>query len=108
MSQSNTAIAEEPENGRVSFHTGDIDFPSRMPIYFCYLPSHLVALHTISCKCKCSLNHRGCPDTCNCCLKAAVLPAETSGEPETKEELVDSEYGGGQDTEPLRPSSAGE
>ena len=73
MSQSNTAIAEEPENGRVSFHTGDIDFPSHMPFYLCYLPSHLVALHTISCKCKSSLYHRGCPDTCNCCLKAAVL-----------------------------------
>ena len=37
-----------------------------------------------------------------------MLPAEMSGEPETKEELVDSEYGGGQDTEPLRPSSTGD
>ena len=39
-------------------------------------------------------------------LRQCVV-AETSGEPETKEELVDSEYGGGQDTEPLRPSSTG-
>ena len=41
-------------------------------------------------------------------LEERELPAETSGEPETKEELVDSEYGGGQDTEPLRPSSSGD
>ncbi len=25
MSQSNTAIAEEPENGKISYHTGDTD-----------------------------------------------------------------------------------
>ena len=37
-----------------------------------------------------------------------MLLAEMSGEPETKEELVDSEYGGGQDTEPLRLSSTGD
>jgi len=29
--------------------------------------------------------------------------SDTPGDPSTKEELVDSEYGGGQDTEPLRP-----
>ncbi len=40
-------------------------------------------------------------------LEEHQFPAETSGEPESKEELVDSEYGGGQDTEPLRPSSTG-
>ena len=40
-------------------------------------------------------------------LEEHQSPAETSSEPETKEELVDSEYGGGQDTEPLRPSSTG-
>ena len=33
--------------------------------------------------------------------------AETAGDPETKEELVDSEHGGGQESEPLRPSSTG-
>ncbi len=33
--------------------------------------------------------------------------SETPGDPSTKEELVESEYGGGQDTEPLRPSSTG-
>lgn len=31
-------------------------------------------------------------------------PGKAGGE---KEDLVDSEYGGGQDTEPLRPSSTG-
>jgi len=33
--------------------------------------------------------------------------AQPPGDPNRKEELVDSEYGGGQDTEPLRPSSTG-
>ncbi len=33
--------------------------------------------------------------------------AQPPAEPDRKEELVDSEYGGGQDTEPLRPSSTG-
>lgn len=35
------------------------------------------------------------------------LLAETRGDADTKEELVQSEYGGGQDTEPLRPSTTG-
>ena len=35
------------------------------------------------------------------------MPADTGGEPGTKEEVVDSEFGGGQDTEPLRPSTTG-
>ena len=35
------------------------------------------------------------------------VPAETSGESESKEELVESDFGGGQDTEPLRPSTTG-
>ena len=41
------------------------------------------------------------------CISSAWMLAETPGDPGTKEELVETEYGGGQDTEPLRPSSAG-
>lgn len=43
-------------------------------------------------------------------LREHQSPAEASdagGEPQAREELVESEYGGGQDTEPLRPASAG-
>ena len=40
--------------------------------------------------------------------KEQQSPAEASSEPQTREELVDSEYGGGQDAEPLRPASAGD
>lgn len=40
-------------------------------------------------------------------LHARQALAQTPGTPQTKEELVDSEYGSGQDTEPLRPSSSG-
>lgn len=35
------------------------------------------------------------------------MPAEPDSATGEKEDLVDSEYGGGQDTEPLRPSSTG-
>ena len=35
------------------------------------------------------------------------VPAETGGGPGIKEELVESDFGGGQDTEPLRPSTTG-
>ena len=34
-------------------------------------------------------------------------PADTGSAPDTKEDLVESEFGGGQDTEPLRPSTTG-
>ena len=34
-------------------------------------------------------------------------PVKTGGESGTKEELVESDFGGGQDTEPLRPSTTG-
>ena len=35
------------------------------------------------------------------------VPAETGGEAETKGDVLDSESGAGQDTEPLRPSTTG-
>lgn len=41
-------------------------------------------------------------------LHARQALAQTPGTPQTKEELVDSEYGSGQDTEPLKPSSSGD
>ena len=39
--------------------------------------------------------------------KDSQSSSDTHSDPSTKEELVDSEYGGGQDTEPLRPSTTG-
>ena len=35
------------------------------------------------------------------------MPADPDSAAEEKEELLDSKYGGGQDTEPLRPSTTG-